>query len=65
MYRLRGTSFKIQVDAYRRMKKAVVSEYLMATLPTSGDAHYFANSMAGRHPFAGLKVDFGAELFRN
>ncbi|MCS2405293.1 chondroitinase [Bacteroides salyersiae] len=65
MYRLKGTFFKIQADAYQRMKKAVVSEYLMATLPTSGDAHYFANSMAGRHPFAGLQVDFGAELFRN
>lgn len=64
MYRLKGTSFRITPEAYRRMKHAVVSEYLMATLPMSGEEHYFANSLAGRHPFAGLAVSFGSELFR-
>lgn len=64
MARLKGTAFRIDADAYRRMRKAVVSEYLMATVPTSGEAHYFANSLAGRHPFAGLMVDFPRELFR-
>lgn len=61
---LKGTVFRIDADAYQRIKKAVVSKYLMATLPLSGNGHYFANSLAGRHPFAGLAVDFGQELFR-
>lgn len=61
---LKGTVFRVDMDAYQRMKKAIVSEYLMATLPVSGEGHYFANSLAGRHPFAGLIVDFPQELFR-
>lgn len=64
MARLKGTVFRVDADAYRRMRKAVVSEFLMATVPTSGEDHYFANSLAGRHPFAGLMVDFPQELFR-
>lgn len=64
MARLKGTAFRIDEDAYQRISKAVVSEFLMATLPTSGEGHYFANSLAGRHPFAGLMVDFSQELFR-
>lgn len=64
MARLKGTVFRIDAGAYRRMRKAVVSEYLMATVPASGNEHYFANSLAGRHPFAGLAVDFSRELFR-
>lgn len=65
MNRLKGTVFRVDNDGYQRMKQAVVSEYLMANLPQGGDGHYFANSLAGRHPFAGLHVDFGAELFRD
>lgn len=61
---LKGTVFRVDMDAYQRMKKAIVSEYLMATLPVSGEEHFFANSLAGRHPFAGLMVDFSRELFR-
>lgn len=61
---LKGTAFRIKVDAYQRMKKAIVSEYLMSTLPVSEEEHYFANSLSGRHPFAGLAVDFTQELFQ-
>lgn len=61
---LKGTVFRVDMDAYQRMKKAIVSEYLMATLPVSGEEHFFANSLAGRHPFAGLIIDFSRELFR-
>ncbi|WP_307757614.1 chondroitinase family polysaccharide lyase [uncultured Mediterranea sp.] len=64
IYRLKGTDFRIDKNAYERIKRAVVSEYLMANLPISGEQHYFANSLAGRHPFAGLQVDFGSELFQ-
>lgn len=63
--RLRGTAFRIDADAYRRISGAVVSQYLMATVSASDQEHYYANSLAGRHPFAGLMVDFTQELFRD
>lgn len=63
MGRLKGTSFRIEKDAYERMKKAVVSVYLMAVRSDSDKNRYFANSMAGRHPFTGLGVNFSKELF--
>lgn len=61
---LKGTSFRIEKDAYERMKKAVVSVYLMAVRSGSDKQRYFANSMAGRHPFTGLDVNFSKELFK-
>lgn len=64
MARLKGTAFRVQPDAYYRLARAIVSEYLMATVPTHGEGHYFANSLAGRHPFSGLDVAFTPELFR-
>lgn len=64
MGRLKGTSFRIEKDAYERMKKAVISVYLMAVRSESDKQRYFANSMAGRHPFTGLDVNFSKELFK-
>jgi len=64
MGRLKGTSFRIEKDAYERMKKAVISVYLMAVRSGSDKQRYFANSMAGRHPFTGLDVNFSKELFK-
>lgn len=63
MDRLKGTSFRIEKEAYRRMSKAVVSIYLMAVRSNSDKGRYFANSMAGRHPFTGLDVNFSQQLF--
>lgn len=63
MGRLKGTSFRIEKEAYQRMSKAVVSVYLMAVRSNSDKNRYFANSMAGRHPFTGLDVNFSQQLF--
>lgn len=62
---LKGTAFRIDAGGYRRICQAVVSQYLMATVAPSDSDHYFANSLVGRHPFAGLQVDFTRELFRD
>lgn len=43
MGRLRGTSFRIEKEAYQRMSKAVVSVYLMAVRSNSDKERYFAN----------------------
>ena len=59
MGRLKGTSFRIEKEAYQRMSKAVVSIYLMAVRSESDKDRYFANSMAGRHPFTGLGINLG------
>ncbi len=60
---LRATPFKISADAYERIKKAVVSEYIMATLDSNNSRHY-ANTLAGRNAFAsGLNVFFTRALF--
>ncbi|WP_294617445.1 polysaccharide lyase family 8 super-sandwich domain-containing protein [uncultured Bacteroides sp.] len=64
MGRLKGTSFRITRDAYRRMSKAIVSVYLMATSSASDAGHFYANSLAGRHPLYGLDVNFSKALFR-
>jgi chondroitin-sulfate-ABC endolyase/exolyase len=63
IYYLKGTQFKISTDAYQRLKKAIISEYIMGTLDT-GDFHYFANSLSGRNPFS-TKVQFSKALFEN
>lgn len=63
--RLKGTSFRIDKAAYTRLKKAVTSIYLMSTRSEADKNHYFANSMAGRHPFTGLDVKFSKSLFES
>lgn len=62
MGRLKGTSFRIEKDAYLRMRKAVISVYLMAVCSDSDNDRIFGNSMAGRHPFAGMGVAFSRQL---
>jgi hypothetical protein len=52
IYYLKGTPFRISADAYTRFKKAVISEYIMAT-PDNGDNHWYANSLCGRKTLAG------------
>lgn len=64
MGRLKGTSFRIEKDAYYRMRKAVISVFLMAVRSESDRNRFFANSMAGRHPFTGLDVNFPQESFK-
>lgn len=64
MGRLKGTAFRITRDAYQRMSKAIVSVYLMATYSASDTEHFYANSLAGRHPLYGLDVNFSKALFR-
>lgn len=61
---LKGTSFRISQPAYERLKKAIVSEYIMATR-TSGDTRHIANSLCGRNPFGqgGVSVQFTKNLF--
>ena len=61
--KLKGTSFHIEKEAYLRMRKAVVSEYLMAVRSYSDNHRIFGNSMAGRHPFSGTEIAFTRELF--
>lgn len=61
---LKGTCFRINKDAYERIKKAVVSLYVMATKSTD-DIHLFANSLAGRHPLVGgTEITFNKNLFK-
>ena len=62
MYRLAGTSYHVTKDAFQRMQKAVMTPYLMATASTSDKAHFYGNSMAGRHPFTGMEVNFSRKL---
>ncbi len=62
MGRLKGTTFRIEKEAYLRMRKAVVSEYLMAVRSDTDEHRIFGNSMAGRHPFTGIGVNFSREL---
>lgn len=64
MYLLKGTSFRISEEAYLRMRKAVVSEYLMAVCAKEDKGHIFGNSMAGRHPFTGMEVTFSKDSFK-
>ena len=61
---LKGTSFRINKDAYERIKKAVVTLYMMST-KSENDIHLFANSMAGRHPLiGGTEITFKKDLFK-
>ncbi|MEI8085730.1 MAG: chondroitinase family polysaccharide lyase [Paludibacter sp.] len=63
IYYLKGTQFKISAEAYQRMKKAVISDYIMGTMDV-GDTRFFANSLSGRNPF-NTKVQFSKALFDN
>lgn len=64
MHALAGTAFHVSEDAYRRMRKAVISEYLMATTGDNDKNHNYANSLAGRHPFDGNNIAFSRDLFK-
>lgn len=63
IYYLKGTQYKISAAAYQRLKKAVISEYIMGTLSTA-DSHYFANALCGRNAFD-IGVQFTKALFDN
>lgn len=65
IYRLKGTSFRIEKEAYEHIRKAIVSLYLMASRCESDANRYFGNSMAGRHPFVGMELNFTQKLFEN
>ncbi|GAB1415071.1 chondroitinase family polysaccharide lyase [Paludibacter sp.] len=62
---LKGTVFRIGLPAYNRLKKAVISKYIMATTDTNNARHY-ANTLAGRNPFSsGVQVFYSRALFEN
>ena len=61
IYYLKGTQYKISTAAYQRLKKAVISDYIMGTQDT-GDNRFYANSLCGRNPF-NLGVQFSKTLF--
>lgn len=63
MGRLKGTVYRIDKDAYQRIRKAVISTYLMATRSMSDTNRFYANSLAGRHPFTGMNINFTQKLF--
>lgn len=51
IYTLKGTCFQIKKDAYERIRKAIVSMYLMAVKGADRTDYYAANSLCGRHPY--------------
>lgn len=61
--RFKGTSFRIDPKSYERLKKAVVTVYLTAVCAEGDKGRINANSMAGRHPFYGLDIQFTQDLF--
>lgn len=61
--RLKGTTYRIDEEAYQRIRKAIVSLYLMSTRSESDANHLYANSLAGRHPFTGIGISFTQQLF--
>lgn len=63
LYYLKGTQFQISADSYKRLKKAIITTYVMGTLDT-GDNRYFANSLNGRRPCQ-TQVQFTQALFDN
>ena len=65
LHNLIGTPFQVSEGAYQRLRKAVVSMYLMASKDAS-DTHIFANSLAGRHPLSGgNEMPFGKSIMSN
>lgn len=63
LYYLNGTDFQISADSYQRLKKAIISYYIMGT-QDAGDNRYFANALSGRKPFD-TQVQFSKALFDN
>ena len=64
--KLKGTCFRINQDAYERIKKAVVSMYIMSTKSEDGKIQLSANSLAGRHPLVGwYRNDFYKRLVQD
>ena len=61
MHKLKGTSFRISKPAYERIRKAVVTEYMMAVKSKNDDNRIMASSMAGRHPYYGSPITFTAK----
>lgn len=61
--KLKGTTYKISSSAYQRIRKAIISLYLMSTRSESDENHLYANSLAGRHPFSGIGISFTKSLF--
>lgn len=60
---LKGTPFRIGLQAYERFKKAVLAKYTMATPDVNNTRHY-ANALSGRNPFGpGITVFFSRALF--
>ncbi len=65
MWGMKGTSFRIDKEAYERFKKAVLSVYVMATKSSLDGNHYFANSFAGRNTFgSGISLAYSKDHFK-
>lgn len=64
-YHLKGTPFRIDTEAFKHMRKAVISMYVMATRDKK-DTRYTANSLSGRNPYGknGVKVQVPCESFK-
>lgn len=61
----KATPFRIGIPAYERIKKAIVSKYIMATLDNNNTRH-FANALSGRNPFGpGISLYFSRNLFED
>lgn len=62
VYKLKGTEFRLSLQAYERLRKAVLSLYIMGN--RASDGNYYANSLSGRHPITGgNKNTFSKSLF--
>lgn len=60
---LKGTPFRLKKEAYERFKKAVLSQFMMATSDQNNTRH-FANTLAGRKPFdTGIYFYYTRDLF--
>lgn len=64
-YNLKGTLFRVDLDAFKRMRKATIAMYLMATR-SKNDTRYTANSLSGRNPYGknGVKVQVPKASFK-
>ncbi len=64
-YNLKGTPFRVDAEAFARMRKATISMYLMATR-SKNDTRYTANSLSGRNPYGknGVKVQVTKDSFK-
>ncbi len=60
---LSGTPFRITPEAYARLKKGMLSLFIMSN--KGGQANLLANSLAGRHPMTGLKNAVTQTSFEN